>query len=282
MYHVKNGKLELEHGSIDEGLIAIASGKGGVGKSTVTVNLAVALKEKGKRVGIIDADVHGFSIPRIIGLKEDAKAVSEKEIMPPEAAGVKVISMGSFVEEGNPVIWRAPLLAGALEQFLTDVHWGGLDYILLDLPPGTGDMPLNIMQKLPHAETLIVTTPQITATNVAGRIGKMAEKMDSEIIGVVENMAYYQCPECGHKDNIFGQGGGKELAEHLNTSFLGQLPLITAVRESGDRGEPVIENDSDSVMSKAFIDISGKIIDNVKEFDPDLEPVNLKGGPNKA
>ncbi len=282
MYEVEADKLKLEHGSISEGLIAIASGKGGVGKSTVTVNLAVALKEKGKRVGIIDADVHGFSIPRIIGLKEEAKALNKEEIIPPEAAGIKVISMGSFVEEGSPVIWRAPLLAGALEQFLTDVHWGGLDYILLDLPPGTGDMALNIMQRLPHAETLIVTTPQITATNVAGRIGKMAAKMDSDIIGVVENMAYYQCPECGHKDHIFGQGGGKELAKQLNTFFLGQLPLITTIRESGDQGEPVVTGNSETVMNKAFIEIAGNVIDRVQEFDPDLEPMDLKGGPGKG
>ncbi|HLV09591.1 MAG TPA: P-loop NTPase, partial [Halanaerobiales bacterium] len=147
MYQVRDNKLILKHGSIEEGLIAVASGKGGVGKSTVTVNLAVSLIEMGKKVGIIDADIHGFSIPRLLGLKEAPKTRNEKEILPPEARGIKVISMGSFVEEGNPVIWRAPLLMGALQQFMQDVHWGELDYLLLDLPPGTGDMALNIMQK---------------------------------------------------------------------------------------------------------------------------------------
>jgi len=211
MYEVLNGKLKLEHGSISKGLVAVASGKGGVGKSTVTVNLAVALNKLGKKVGIIDADVHGFSVPRILGLKEGPKTMNEKEIIPPQEKGIKVMSMGSFVEENNPIIWRAPLLASALQQFMKDVHWGDLDYLLFDLPPGTGDMPLNIMQKLPHAEILIVSTPQITATNVAGRIGKMAEKMNSEIIGIIENMSYYQCPECGHREYIFGEIRGNQL-----------------------------------------------------------------------
>lgn len=279
MYDVSGGMLKLEHGQINEGLIAIASGKGGVGKSTVTVNLAVALTRLGKKVGIIDADVHGFSVPRIIGLEEEVKAISDKEIIPPEAHGVKVISMGSFVEEGNPVIWRAPLLASALEQFMKDVHWGELDYLLLDLPPGTGDMPLNIMQKLPHAETLIVTTPQITATNVAGRIGRMAEKLDSRLVGVIENMAYYQCPACGNRDYIFGKGGGKELAQHLGTDFLGSLPLISQVREGGDRGQPVLVGDKESDVSGEFLKIAEKINKIDKDFDPELKPLKFQGGP---
>src|SRR6056297_1008144 len=224
---------------INKGIIAVASGKGGVGKSTVTVNLATALAELGYKVGIIDADVRGFSVPRIIGITEKPKAVDEKEIIPPEAHGIKVISMGSFVSENSPVIWRAPLLGGALEQFFKDVHWGELDYLLLDLPPGTGDMPLNIMQKVPHADILVVTTPQVTATKVAGRIGKMAEKMEREVLGVIENMSYYQCSECGHRDYIFGEDGGKNLADFMGTELLGQLPLISEVRERSDSGRPI-------------------------------------------
>src|SRR6056297_2574005 len=238
MYDVKNGKIQLENGTIKSGIIAIASGKGGVGKSTVTANLAVALQNMGKNVGIIDADVHGFSIPRIIGIEEQVEVQQESELIKPaEKMGVKVISMGSFVHEQNPVIWRSPLLLGALQQFFKDVIWGDLDYLLLDLPPGTGDMVLNIMQKLPHARTLIVTTPQITATSVAGRIGKMAEKMELDLSGVIENMSYYICPECGNKDYIFGKGGGKKLADKLGTELLGKLPLMTTVREGGDEGE---------------------------------------------
>ena len=273
MYELKDGSLELEHGSINKGIIAVASGKGGVGKSTVTANLAAALKNSGHKVGIIDADVHGFSIPRIIGLEEDARALNEKEIIPPEVEGIKVISMGSFVKENNPVIWRAPLLNGALEQFMTDVHWGELDYLLLDLPPGTGDMALNIMQKLPHAETLVVTTPQITAANVAGRIGKMAEKMDAGVLGVIENMSYYVCSECGNKDYIFGQGGGEKLAEHLDTEFIGKLPLITEVRKAGDKGEIVADSE---MVGEEFNAIAEKITEVIPEFDPAKEAMFLE------
>ena len=283
MYEIKDGKLELEHGSISEGLIAIASGKGGVGKSTVTANLAIALKNQGKKVGIIDADVHGFSIPRIIGIEEEVKVEQESELIhPAEKMGVKVISMGSFVNEKNPVIWRSPLLLGALQQFFQDVVWDELDYLLLDLPPGTGDMVLNIMQKLPHARTLIVTTPQITATNVAGRVGHMAEKMDSEILGIIENMAYYECSECGNKEYIFGKNGGQELADLLNVDLLGQLPLMKHVREGGDKGNPVVDEANNDDISREFNKIAEEVIKKKKEFDPSLEPMDLKGGPGQA
>ena len=283
MYEIKDGKIELEHGSISEGLIAIASGKGGVGKSTVTANLAVALQNQGKNVGIIDADVHGFSIPRIIGIEEEVKVEQESELIhPAQKMGVKVISMGSFVNEKNPVIWRSPLLLGALQQFFQDVVWDELDYLLLDLPPGTGDMVLNIMQKLPHARTLIVTTPQVTATNVAGRVGHMAEKMDSEILGIIENMVYYECSECGNKEYIFGKNGGKELAKLLNVDLLGQLPLMKHVREGGDKGNPVVEEANNDDISREFNKIAEEVIKRKKEFDPSLEPMDLKGGPGQA
>lgn len=276
MYNLKNGRIELEHGSIKEGLIAVASGKGGVGKSTVTVNLAVALKKLGKEVAIIDADIHGFSIPRIIGLSDNPAALSEKEIVPPEKSGIKVMSMGSFVDEDKPIIWRAPLLLGALQQFMEDVHWGELDYLLFDLPPGTGDMALNIMQQLPHAELLLVTTPQITATNVAGRIAGAADKLNVELMGIIENMSYYQCVECGHKEYIFGSGGGKELAKKLSTELLGELPLISLIREGGDKGQPLVSSKPDSEAAREYLSIGKKIIDRQKGFDPDKKPISLK------
>jgi len=282
MYTVSEGKIKLEHGSISEGLIAIASGKGGVGKSTVTANLAIALQKSGKKVGIIDADVHGFSIPRIIGIEDEVRVEQKSELIhPAEKMGVKVISMGSFVHEQNPVIWRSPLLLGALQQFFKDVLWGDLDYLLLDLPPGTGDMVLNIMQKLPHARTLIVTTPQVTATNVAGRVGHMAEKMDSDILGIIENMAYYECSECGNKEYIFGKGGGKKLAELLDVELLGKLPLMKHVREGGDQGNPVVDKDNNDDISNEFLNIAKEVIKRKKEFDPSIKPMVLEGGPGQ-
>ncbi|ACL70581.1 Mrp/NBP35 family ATP-binding protein [Halothermothrix orenii] len=279
MYQVKDNKLVLNHGSIEKGLIAVASGKGGVGKSTVTSNLALSLKEKGNRVGIVDADIHGFSIPRILGLKEEPRALNDKEIIPPEVKGIKVMSMGSFVGENEAVIWRAPLLAGALQQFMEDVHWGELDYLLLDLPPGTGDMALNIMQKLPHSELLIVTTPQVVATKVAGRIARVAEKLNINIAGVVENMSYYKCPDCGHKEYIFGEGGGKELASFLKTDLLGQIPLEPEIRKLGDEGQPLILNNPGSEVTRVYNSIADKIENNRGEFDPDVKPLFLQGSP---
>ncbi|MFP4015592.1 MAG: Mrp/NBP35 family ATP-binding protein [Halanaerobiales bacterium] len=276
MYEVKDKKVELKNGSINEGLVAVASGKGGVGKSTVTVNLATALVKEGKKVGIIDADIHGFSVPRILGLKEQPRAISEKEIIPPEKEGIKVMSMGSFVDEDKAVIWRAPLLLGALQQFMEDVQWGELDYLLLDLPPGTGDMPLNIMQNLPHASMLLVTTPQITATSVAGRVGKLAEKLNIDILGLIENMSYFECSDCGNKEYIFGKGGGKELADRLGIDLLAELPLLAGIRESSDQGEPIIFSDPDNTIARSYLDIARKIISNHKDFDPDIKPINLQ------
>jgi len=276
MYELKDKKLKLNHGTINEGLIAIASGKGGVGKSTVTVNIATALVKKGKRVGIIDADIHGFSVPRILGLTEQPRAKSEKDIIPPEKEGIKVMSMGSFVEEDKAVIWRAPLLLGALQQFMEDVHWGDLDYLLLDLPPGTGDMPLNIMQNLPHLSMLLVTTPQLTATSVAGRVGKLAEQLDIDVLGIIENMSYFQCTDCGSKEYIFGKGGGRELAEKLGMDLLAELPLLAKLRESSDQGNPLIFSDSENPIAQSYLEIANNIITKKKEFDPDIKPISLK------
>jgi ATP-binding protein involved in chromosome partitioning len=203
--------------------IAVTSGKGGVGKSTVTVNLATALARLGKRVGIIDADIYGFSVPDMMGIDERPQVV-EETIFPVEKQGVKVMSMGFFVEDNAPVIWRGPMLGKMLRNFFSEVQWGELDYMILDLPPGTGDVALDVHQMLPESKEIIVTTPHSTAAFVAARAGSMAIKTNHEIIGVVENMSYYQLPD-GTKDYIFGEGGGEKLAEVLKTEVIAQIPL---------------------------------------------------------
>ncbi|WP_285891429.1 Mrp/NBP35 family ATP-binding protein, partial [Paenibacillus pasadenensis] len=204
--------------------IAIASGKGGVGKSTVTVNLAVALARRGKRVGLIDADIYGFSVPDMMGIEERPQVVDGR-IEPIQRFGVKVISMGFFVEDNSPIVWRGPMLGRMLRNFFQEVEWGELDYLLLDLPPGTGDIALDVHQILPQSKEIIVTTPHATAAFVAARAGAMALHTEHEILGVVENMAYYLSPSTGEKEYVFGKGGGARLAENLHTDLLAQIPL---------------------------------------------------------
>ncbi|WP_082235733.1 Mrp/NBP35 family ATP-binding protein [Halobacillus massiliensis] len=204
--------------------IAIASGKGGVGKSTVTVNLAVALKRLGKKVGIIDADIYGFSVPDMMGVEERPVVRGEK-IIPVERFGVKLVSMGFFVEDNSPIVWRGPMLGKMLTSFFKEVEWGELDYLLLDLPPGTGDIAMDLHSLLPSSKEIIVTTPHPTAAFVAARAGQMAIKMEHDILGVVENMSYFESKETGNKEFIFGRGGGVKLAEQLKTDVLGHIPL---------------------------------------------------------
>lgn len=204
--------------------IAIASGKGGVGKSTVSVNLAVALARLGKRVGLVDADIYGFSVPDMMGISEKPE-IEGNRIKPVERFGVKVISMAFFVEENTPVIWRGPMLGKMINNFFQEVNWGELDYILLDLPPGTGDVALDVHTMLPKSKEIIVTTPHPTAAFVAARAGAMALHTDHEILGVVENMSYFESKVTGEKEYVFGKGGGEKLASELNTELIGQLPL---------------------------------------------------------
>ena len=220
--------------------IAVASGKGGVGKSTVTANLAAALARLGHSVGLLDADVYGFSIPRMLGINGAPTAIDDKIVPLRHGDNLQVISMGFFVNEDDPVIWRGPLLHKAINQFLTDVMWNNLDFLFLDLPPGTGDVTLTIAQGIPTAELLVVTTPQETATHVAGRVAKLAERTKLKVIGIIENMSYFE--KDGEREYIFGQGGGKTLAEKLGVPFIGEIPLRTSIREGSDNGKPAATN----------------------------------------
>lgn len=217
--------------------IAVSSGKGGVGKSTITTNLAAALARMGKKVGLLDADVYGFSIPRMLGVTGQPTIIDDQIVPLRKGDNLQVVSMGFFVHEDDPVIWRGPLLHKAINQFLTDVLWDDLDYLFLDLPPGTGDVSLTIAQAIPSAELLIVTTPQATATHVAGRVAKLAAKTNLKVIGVIENMSYYETD--GTREYIFGKDGGKQLAKRLGVEFLGEIPLMIGIREGGDEGKPV-------------------------------------------
>jgi ATP-binding protein involved in chromosome partitioning len=233
---------------------AVASGKGGVGKSSVTVNLAAALAATGAKVGVVDADIYGHSVPRMLGVTGLPTQV-EKMIMPPSAHGIKVISIGMFTKGNSPVVWRGPMLHRALQQFLADVYWGDLDVLLLDLPPGTGDMAISVAQLLPGAELLVVTTPQLAAAEVAERAGAISMQTHQRIVGVIENMSYLICPHCGEHTDIFGSGGGETVAGALTritgagVPLLGQVPIDTRLREGGDQGMPLVLSDPDSPAS---------------------------------
>lgn len=236
--------------------IAVSSGKGGVGKSTVTTNLAVALARLGHKVGLLDADVYGFSIPRMLGVDGQPTIIDDQIVPLRRGNNLQVVSMGFFVNEDDPVIWRGPLLHKAINQFLTDVMWDDLDFLFLDLPPGTGDVTLTIAQAIPATELLVVTTPQATATHVAGRVAKLAERTKLKVIGVIENMAYYE--NNGHRDYIFGKDGGKQLAKRLDVEFLGEIPLMSSIREGSDVGKPVASEGSDAQI-KLFEEIAHRI-----------------------
>jgi ATP-binding protein involved in chromosome partitioning len=230
---------------------AVASGKGGVGKSSVTVNLAASMAASGLKVGVVDADIYGHSVPRMLGVTGRPTQV-EKMIMPPSAHDVKVISIGMFTKGNTPVVWRGPMLHRALQQFLADVYWGDLDLLLMDLPPGTGDIAISVAQLLPGAELLVVTTPQLAAAEVAERAGAIAMQTHQRIAGVVENMSYLVCPHCGEQIDVFGSGGGETVAEALTrisgapVPLLGQVPIDVRLREGGDAGMPLVLSDPDS------------------------------------
>jgi ATP-binding protein involved in chromosome partitioning len=242
-------------------VFAVASGKGGVGKSSVTVNLAVALAAAGQKVGVVDADIYGHSVPRMLGVTGRPTQV-EQMIMPPSAHGVSVISIGMFTKGNTAVVWRGPMLHRALQQFLADVYWGDLDVLLMDLPPGTGDIAISVAQLLPGAELLVVTTPQLAAAEVAERAGSIATQTHQRIVGVIENMSYLACPHCGEPVDVFGSGGGATVAEALSrltgaqVPLLGQVPIDPRLREGGDNGVPLVLSAPDSAAAQQLTSIA--------------------------
>jgi ATP-binding protein involved in chromosome partitioning len=247
-------------------ILAIASGKGGVGKSSVTTNLSIALAQRGRRVAVVDADVYGFSLPRMLGVDHPPDLIDDV-LVPPAAHGVTAISMGFFTREDEAIVWRGPMLHKALEQFLTDVHWADPDYLVIDLPPGTGDVSLSISQFLPRAEFVIVTTPQLAAQKVAQRAGAMAEKVNLEVVGVIENMSWFVGDD-GKRYELFGAGGGDHLAHKLGVPLLGQIPLVPELREGGDIGAPIIVAAPDDEASQVFRAIA-------EQLDTELAPTKI-------
>jgi len=255
--HAEGRAIPVADPSSKTRVLLIASGKGGVGKSSVTANLAIALAQRGKRVSVVDADVWGFSIPRMLGVDRPPVLIDQM-IIPPEAYGVNCISMGFFVEEDQPVIWRGPMLHKALEQFLTDVYWDEPDYLVVDLPPGTGDISISLAQFLPRAELYVVTTPQPAAQKVAQRAAFMAEKVRLDTKGVIENMSWFTGDD-GTRYEIFGSGGGQKLADKVEVPLLGQIPLVPALREGGDDGRPIMAVDPESEAARAIAAIAERV-----------------------
>src|ERR687892_2089663 len=254
-------------------VIAIGSGKGGVGKSTTTVNLAASLAKLGHSVGLLDADVWGFSIPRMLGVHERPTVVGDM-IMPPEVFGVKVVSIGLFTNEDNPVVWRGPMLHKALQQFLADVHWDEPEYLLIDLPPGTGDVSISIAQFVPGAAMVVVTTPQAVAEKVAQRAGFMAEKTGLKVTGVVENMSYFRGDD-GKEYRIFGQGGGKSLAERLGVPLLGEIPIDPQVVSFADIGAPIVLQNPDSEVAQRLDETAKELVNLLPPKPKPAKRINL-------
>jgi len=256
------GRQRLPEGALAQvkNVVCVASGKGGVGKSTMTSNLAAALQAEGQTTGALDCDVYGYSIPRMLGVNKKPEVNAERKIVPlPGPGGVKVMSIGFFLEENAAVVWRGPMLHKAIQQFLEDVDWGELDYLLLDLPPGTGDVSMTLAQLLPHAKMLIVTTPQPAAQSVARRAAEMAAKVDLELLGVIENMSGFTSPD-GQRFTIFGEGGGQLLADELDVPLVGKIPLSEELREHADAGTPLVLEHPDAPAAQAIRDAAHGIV----------------------
>ncbi|MGN0861922.1 MAG: iron-sulfur cluster carrier protein ApbC [Stenotrophomonas koreensis] len=244
-------------------VIAVGSGKGGVGKSTTTVNLALALHRLGLRVGVLDADVYGPSVPLMLGLSGRPESTEDKKIIPMRALGVDTMSIGYLIEEDSPMIWRGPMATQALTQFFNDTLWDDLDVLLIDLPPGTGDIQLTLAQKIPVAGAVVVTTPQEVATLDARKALAMFEKVNIPVLGLVENMAVHVCSACGHAEHIFGQGGGQAMAARYNVPLLGSLPLDAAIREQADAGTPIVSAQPDGVVSQAYVALARALVERL-------------------
>ncbi|MHC4698412.1 MAG: Mrp/NBP35 family ATP-binding protein, partial [Planctomycetota bacterium] len=237
-------------------VIAVGAGKGGVGKSTAAVLLAYGLHRTGASVGLLDADVYGPSIPKMTGLENATPMVADNMIIPPEANGVKIISIGFMIDPDKPVVWRGPMVHGVVKQFLEQADWGELDYLIVDLPPGTGDVPLTLAQSIPMTGAIIICTPQDVALSDARRAVKMYEQLNIGCLGIIENMSYYLCPECGHRDELFDHGGARTAANELGVPFLGEIPLNTKVRVYGDEGTPErILTDTDDYVTEAIAQV---------------------------
>jgi ATP-binding protein involved in chromosome partitioning len=270
--HAEGRKIPFADPSSKTRPLLISSGKGGVGKSTVTTNLAVALAQAGHSVGVVDADIYGYSIPRMLGT-DRPPTVIDQMLLPPEQWGVRCISMGYFAPPGEAVIWRGPMLHKALEQFLTDVYWDEPDFLLIDMPPGTGDIALSLSQYLPRGEVYVVTTPQPAAQKVAAMSAAMAQKVHLPVMGIIENMSWFTGDD-GKRYELFGAGGGRELADELGVPLLAQLPLVPAMREGSDSGRPITAVDPDSESAAAFRRMAATIADDLKpkkRFNPELK-----------
>ncbi|MBE9527916.1 MAG: iron-sulfur cluster carrier protein ApbC [Proteobacteria bacterium] len=248
-------------------IIAVASGKGGVGKSTVAVNLALSLSKEGAAVGILDADVFGPSVPMMMGVHEQPQSTEDEKIIPIKSNGIEIMSVGFMLDEETPLIWRGPLVMQLVKQFLTGVVWGELDYLVIDLPPGTGDVQLTLVQTVPVTGVVIVTTPQDIALLDARRAIKMFGEVNVPIIGIAENMSYFVCPHCSEKTEIFSHGGGEKTSERYNVPLLGHIPLDPSIREGGDSGSPIVVAEPDSVQAKAIAEIAGRVAARISVLD---------------
>jgi ATP-binding protein involved in chromosome partitioning len=245
-------------------IIAVASTKGGVGKSTVAANLALALARMGQRVGLLDADVYGPSVPIMFGISSRPQVAENKRIYPIEKYGVRLMSIGFFLDDSSPVIWRGPLVMGLVRQFLKDVEWGELDILVVDMPPGTGDAQLTLVQQVPLAGGVVVTTPQDVATLDVQRGIAMFQQVNTPVLGIIENMSYYECPQCGKHEDLFGSGGGARLATRFGVPVLGQIPLVQEMRTSGDAGKPIVVDQPDHPVSRLFMQIAGKVLEAIE------------------
>jgi ATP-binding protein involved in chromosome partitioning len=258
-------------------VIAVASGKGGVGKSTVATNLALALATLRPAIGLLDADVYGPSIPLMLGIEEKAHTDERRRIVPVERHGIRVISMGMFVGETTPVIWRGPMLTKLITEFIRNVEWGALDVLVLDLPPGTGDVQLTITQQLPITGGVIVTTPQDVALADVRRGIAMFQQVNTPVLGLIENMSFHVCPGCGERADLFGHGGGARMASEAGIPVLGEIPLVTAIREAGDRGLPIVAAEPSHPQSRAFREIAERVLVRLTESERATQQANVRG-----